>query len=213
MLKFSPTSLPTCCLWPLGSFYNTFRILREDVHHSDRRQCQHVVLSDGAFFTITITIVAEVILMIVDSFTIVCFPLMNLLILLVVLRSSVLSLHSSIFRRWWEWKLHHMLVVQKAYWVSCKQILHVAYVLHYCPLLVSTNLLSMPKQRQTSIIAPSRGCNLFYFITLGNLRNDVASIFIVVSSNCQYPLIVMWPNNWQIDAIENGRIVWSSCDG
>ena len=38
-----------------------------------------VVLSDSAFFTITI--VAEAILTIVDSFTIVCFPIINLLIL------------------------------------------------------------------------------------------------------------------------------------
>ena len=38
-----------------------------------------LVLSDSTFFTITI--VAEAILTIVDSFTIVCFPIMNLLIL------------------------------------------------------------------------------------------------------------------------------------
>ena len=38
-----------------------------------------LVLSDSAFFTITI--VAEAILTIVESFTIVCFPIMNLLIL------------------------------------------------------------------------------------------------------------------------------------
>ena len=53
------------------------------------------MLSDSAFSTITI--VAEAILTIVDSFTIVKFPIMNLLILLVGLCSSVLSLHCSIF--------------------------------------------------------------------------------------------------------------------
>ena len=40
---------------------------------------------------------AEAILTIVDSFTKVCFPIMNLLILLFGLCSSVLSLHCSIF--------------------------------------------------------------------------------------------------------------------
>ena len=54
-----------------------------------------LVLSDSAIFTIVI--VAEAILTIVNSFVIVCSPLMNLLILLVGLCGSVLSLHCSIF--------------------------------------------------------------------------------------------------------------------
>ena len=53
----------------------------------------YAVLSNSASFTITI--VAETILTIVNSFTIDCFPIMNLLILLVGLCSSVLSLHCS----------------------------------------------------------------------------------------------------------------------
>ena len=137
---------------------------------------------------------------------------MNLLILLVVPCSSVLSLYCSIFMEVVSMEIEPHVGCPKSILSICKQILHVAFVLYYCPLLVSTNL-PMPKQRQTSIIAPSRRCNSFYFITLGNPCNNVASVCVVVSSNCQYPPIARWPNNWQIDAIEIGGIVWSSCDG
>ena len=54
---------------------------RRDVHHyNDNFVFVYVYvleLSDSAFFTITI--VTEVLLTIVNSFTIVCFPVMNLL--------------------------------------------------------------------------------------------------------------------------------------
>ena len=72
---------------------------RRDVHHyNDNFVFVYVyvlVLSDSAFFTITI--VAEALLTIVDSFTIVCFPVINLLNLLVGLCNSVFSLYCSIF--------------------------------------------------------------------------------------------------------------------
>ena len=111
-----------------------------------------LVLSGSAFFTITI--VAEAILTIVDSFMIVCFPIMNLLILLVGLCSSVLSLHCSIFMEVVSLKIEPHIGCTNSILSIDKQILHVAYVVYFCPLLVSTNLVSMPKQRQTSIIAP-----------------------------------------------------------
>ena len=118
----------------------------------------------------TITIVAEAILTIVDIFTIVCFPIMNLLILLVGLCSSVLTLHCSVFMEAVSLKIEPHVGCAKSILSICKQILHVAYVLYFCPLLASTNLVSIPKQRQTSIIAPSRGYNLLSPITLGAQR-------------------------------------------
>ena len=96
-----------------------------------------------------ITIVAEAILTIVNSFTIVCFPITNLLILLVALCSLVLSLNYSIFTVVVSLKIKPHVGCAKSILSICKQISHVAYVLYSCPLLVSTNLLSMPKQRQS----------------------------------------------------------------
>ena len=75
--------------------------------------------------------------MIVDSFTIVCFPILNLLILLVDLCSLVLRLQCSIFMEVVDWKLNHILVVQKAKGVSASRFCFCLCPL-FCPLLVST---------------------------------------------------------------------------
>ena len=132
-----------------------------------------LVLSDSAFFAITI--VAEVILTIVNSFTIVCLFSNNESVnsIRVGLCGSVLSLHCSIFMEVVILKTEPHVGCTKSILSICKQILHVAYVLYFCSLLVSTNLLSvatMPKQLQTSIIAPSRGCNSLSSFTLGGQR-------------------------------------------
>ena len=91
--------------------------------------------------------------------------------IVVGLCSSVLSLHCGIFTVVMNLKIEPHVGCIKS--IIFQQILHVAYVLYFCPLLVSTNLLSvatMPKQLQTSIIAPSRGCNSLSSFTLGVQR-------------------------------------------
>ena len=65
-------------------------------------------------------------------------------ILLVGLCSSVLNLYCSIFMDVVSLKMEPHVGCTKSILSICKQILHVAYVVYFCPLLVSTNLLSMP---------------------------------------------------------------------
>ena len=92
-----------------------------------------VVLSDGAF--LTITIVAEAILTIIDSFMIVCFPIMNLLIVLVGLYSLILRLHYNIFTEVMSLKIEPHVVCTKS---VLNIYMRADFVCCLCPVFLST---------------------------------------------------------------------------